>query len=89
MKIVGDKITFTSGRERYASNGIIGLGPDGEVTEGYDGSLWSVEEVDWREPEACLSPADRVELADYMIERWKTFRDKAFASVHSQGRSSE
>lgn len=79
MKIDGDDVIFSTGAVRYANNGIIGLSPDMRVTEGYDGGLWSPEEAAWRDD--CLTPAERVELADYMIERWKTFRDMALAST--------
>lgn len=37
MKIENDKVIFSTGKTRPANCGIIGLGPDMEVTEGYDG----------------------------------------------------
>ena len=79
MKIIGDDVIFSTGKVRYSNNGIIGLSPDGDVTEGYDGGFWSRDESEFRDD--TLTPAERVELADYMIERWKTFRDAAFASA--------
>lgn len=80
MKIEDDDVIFSTGKKRYANNGIIGLSPEGEVTEGYDGGFWQPEESEYRDDDA-LTPAERVELADYMIERWKTFRDMAAASA--------
>lgn len=79
MKIVKDTVIFSTGTERYANNGIIGLAPDMEVSEGYDGGFWSREESEYRENP--LTPAERVELADFMIEQWKTFRDMALAAT--------
>lgn len=46
----------------YAYGQIISVGPDGEPTYGYDGHL-DVE--DGKE----LTPAERREIADHMIER--------------------
>jgi hypothetical protein len=69
MKIDGDRIVFSSGKVRYANNGIIGLSPHLGVTEGYDGDLW-VDGLD----NGDLSHADMVELADYMIEQWGNFK---------------
>jgi hypothetical protein len=77
MKIVKDTVTFSTSTERYAHRGIIGLSPEMTVTEGYDGRFWSREEAEYRDDP--LTPAERVELADYMIEQWKTFRDMALA----------
>ena len=57
MKIVGNEVFFSTGRVKYANDGIIGLGPDGAVSEGYDGGFWSPLEAEWKEPEDCLTPA--------------------------------
>ena len=74
MKIDGDEVIFSTGKVRYANNGIIGLGPDLEVSEGYDGGFWSAHESEYKDEADILTPAERVELADYMIERWQAFR---------------
>ena len=67
MKISGDKIIFSSGLEIYGNGGIIGLGPDGDLFTGYDGSLDY-----WKDDELCqLCQRDKNELAQYMICRWK------------------
>jgi len=63
MKIEGDNLIFSTGRKVYANSGIIGIGFGGGITEGYDGGL---NDRDW-------TPAERVELAEYMIEQWKRY----------------
>jgi len=77
MKIEGDKITFTSGREKYANKGIIGLSPEGNVSEGYDGGLWH---PDSHRP---ITPTDRIELGTYMMSRWTEFTLKAIKEALS------
>lgn len=73
MKIEGDKVTFSSGREWYANGGTIGLKRweaefDGDigfaVSEGWDGGL----------PAEDLTPPERAELADFMIAEWTAFK---------------
>ena len=64
MKITkDDEIEFKSGRREHVGNGIIGLGTDLKVYEGYDGELV----FNW-------TPEERCELADYMIEQWTAFK---------------
>lgn len=53
---------FNSGRKVYANHGIIGLGLDDDVSEGYDGSFG---------PSYLFTAAERREIAAYMIERWR------------------
>jgi hypothetical protein len=76
MKIDGDRVIFSSGREKYANNGIIGLSPDMEVTEGYDGGFHQPHE-DWMDDNSSLTREEQIELADYMIEAWSKFRKSA------------
>ena len=76
MEIKGDTVTFSSGRTRYANNGIIGLCPDLTVSEGYDGGF-PIESYEWNKPdENDLTKEDCIELADFMIAQWQKFRDK-------------
>lgn len=77
MKIERGKVVFSSGRERHCNCGIIGLGPDGSVSEGYDGSLWSSAFPDSEIHDAPLTDDDLIELADFMIARWTEFRERA------------
>ena len=70
MKIEDDTVTFSSGRQAYANNGIIGLSPrDGDVwsiRQGYDAGLWYGELPDIND----LTTDDICELADDMIALW-------------------
>ena len=64
MKYDGDShYVFDSGRKVYAYDSIIGISSDGEVTEGYDGSF--------PELDGPLTFAEQMELADFMVARWK------------------
>ena len=80
MKVKDSSITFSSGRTRYANLGIIGLGADDDVSEGYDGELWAPHE---RDNPYCeqLSREDLAELADYMIARWQEWKARNAAPV--------
>ena len=80
MKIDGDKVIFSTGKEKDANNGIIGLSPKYNVTEGYDGGFHSPKDS-WESDEDYdgLNIEERIELAEYMIERWKEF--KAIAEI--------
>lgn len=60
-----DTLTLSSGRYLYVHAGIVGLNRDGDVSHGYDGKIRC---DDW-------SHAERKELADYMISRWREFAD--------------
>ena len=67
MKIDGSKILFSSGREFYANNGIVGLSPELELFEGYDAHLEGYDQ--------SLTPDESAELADFMIDLWRKFKD--------------
>lgn len=77
-----DIYTLASGKDFYANNGIVGLAPGrAAVSEGYDGTAimecnerpcWSCYE----DPPEYLSPAEVIEIADYMIALWAAWRDK-------------
>lgn len=73
IRVDSDTIYFSSGRKAYANRGIVGISPELEISEGYDGG------IDWprygEEPgEHGLTAADMAELADYMIEQWAKFK---------------
>jgi hypothetical protein len=68
----GYSYRLASGREFDAHRGIIGIGPDGRITEGYDDGI----EIDreWDPEFAPWTAAEREELADEMIRRWYAFK---------------
>lgn len=67
MKIEDERyLVFSTGRRETANLGIVGLGPDLTISEGYDGGF---NERDW-------TPDERRELADYMIAQWTAYRDQ-------------
>lgn len=74
MILTNNEAIFDSGQSRYANGGIIGLGPDLEVSEGYDGCFYSGDS--WLSKKDSLSKEDLLELADFMIERWSQFKKK-------------
>lgn len=75
MKIEGDTIIFTSGRKRDANNGIIGIGADMDVSEGYDGGFYTGPDgEEWHNEEDRLTKEDLLELAEYMIDQWTKFK---------------
>jgi hypothetical protein len=67
----GGEIVLLTGKRIIANRGIIGLSPQLDVTEGYDGTIESSEMAEWA-PE--LTRGERIELADIMIERWERYR---------------
>ena len=71
MKIEGDYIYFNNGRKLYACLGVIGLGEDRAPTYGFDGGL---EESLF--DEETLTKAEKIELADYMINLWNKYKTK-------------
>jgi hypothetical protein len=69
----GDGYTLSSGRRLYASRGIVGINPEMEVYEGYDGKIYTgpsyypAATPGWSHEEKC-------ELADFMISLWTKFK---------------
>ena len=59
-----EKYLFSTGRIASANCGIIGLSPNLEISDGYDGGFDGTRN---------LTKEERVELANYMIEKWKEF----------------
>ena len=80
MKIEAvNEVVFSSGRQRYACAGILGIAEwQGRmvVTYGYDGVFYTQEEntQEYLPLDQLLTSADLVELSDYMIERWTKFK---------------
>ena len=63
----------STGREAYANCGIIGLGPELEVFEGYDGDFDCFVKPG---ESSALTKEERIELADYMIGLWQQFKQE-------------
>lgn len=61
-----DTIILSTGRTMYANCGIIGIDPELNVSQGYDGQLF-------RFGENSLTPEERREISDYMIDLWTRF----------------
>ena len=65
MRVEENKLIFSTGRTEYANSGIVGLGPDLCLSQGYDGDLpWD------------LTKEERLELADFMISLWNLFKEQ-------------
>lgn len=66
------KLILASRKEIDANRGFIGLNPDGDISEGYDGYLHMVG----NDPEdySYLTIEERKEIADIMISRWTKFK---------------
>ena len=85
MRRDGRDYVLSSGRRFYACNGILGIGDDNRAAEGFDGYLSGVtlpdpdkpwidltdEEFEAREREAEFTAAERREIAEEMIQRWR------------------
>ena len=82
MKIGRDEVVFNTGKTRYANGCIIGLGPDMEVSEGYDGVFYSgPDNEELKDEDKRLTKAELIELAEYMIEQWQNFRSLIVGST--------
>jgi hypothetical protein len=62
-----ESFTLSTGRVLIA-DARLSPGTDGRLYEGYDAR---VHELDANGDEAPLTPAERSEIAEYMIERWR------------------
>lgn len=74
MKIERDTVTFEStGFILHANNGIIGINPSLEISEGYDGGFSKGEDDEFNV--ISFTKEERAELADYMIGLWQRFKE--------------
>jgi hypothetical protein len=64
MTIQNDTILFSSGKILYANNGIVGIDPDLNLSEGYDGKIRQCQ----------ITSKESLELAEYMIKKWSEFK---------------
>ncbi len=74
MKPTNGLFIFEStGRTFRANCDIIGLAPDLQVYDGFDGTPF----IDANTYVQTFTPEERRELADYMIALWMRFREQA------------
>lgn len=70
-----DQYELSTGRFLEANYGIIGIDPCGGIYDGYDSSC-EIRDASGQylgRASKDLSPAERTELAEYMIEQWRKF----------------
>jgi hypothetical protein len=72
------KITLASGNTVSANAGVVGIDRAGNLYGGYDEEIF-IPDSDY--PVESLSPSDRMQIAGMAIERWATFRAKAFEEL--------
>ncbi len=65
-------LIFSTGRRLSAQRGVIGISPSLEVFQGHSGVL--VPSEPFLDDDDALTDPERIELAEFMIERWKAFR---------------
>lgn len=72
MKAIdGDTYKLSTGRTFYANNHVIGIDPDGRVSEGYDGDV-NFDKYD-SENDTYVNDwtlAEKLELARFMVNLW-------------------
>ena len=80
MRLKGELLIFNTGRTVRANCGVIGLGYDGNVYDGYDGHLWLRGDDKgawwWKvgdEGLGPLTPEELIELGEFMVSRWQKF----------------
>ena len=78
-----DTFVLSTGREVYANYHIIGISPELEISEGYDGEINPKGLYTGRggEMEGVWSSDERLELADYMINLWTRYRETSVAQA--------
>jgi hypothetical protein len=83
------EITLSTGRRLYANNQILGLSllaGDDRLYEGYDGTAWDPRDTGEWSDTPPLTETERREVADLMIQRWRTWADKVAAPSDTEGR---
>ncbi len=71
-------LIFSTGRRVSALRGVIGISPYLEVFQGHDGIL--IPKEAFLDDNDALTDAERIELADYMIEQWNKFKKLSIAA---------
>lgn len=62
-------LRFSTGKTLSPNRGIVGISPDLEVFDGYDGRVTGEYRND-----GDLTTAELIELADHIIARWQSFK---------------
>lgn len=73
-----ERYEFSNGYSFYANRGIVGLSPDLNISEGYDGGIAAIKTCPCckeRSRRDDLTDKERIELADYMIHQWGRYRN--------------
>lgn len=81
MKEVGNMLVADDGTTYYANCGIVGIGSELQVSQGYDGGF-NYEGWDFTDGHP-IKPEHRRELAEYMIGLWTRFRDEQLPQKES------
>lgn len=66
MRIEDNYLVFSTGKKYYANGGIIGIDKDLDLTEGCDNGMNDDE----------LTNKEKVELANFMIDLWKKYKNR-------------
>ena len=61
-----DDFTLSTGKKISANCSILGISPDLELHEGYDGTI----------DESELAPKEKLEIAEYAISLWQEYKEK-------------
>jgi hypothetical protein len=71
-----DGVRLSTGKEIYANHGYVGINERGELSEGYDGDIGFGDfEAGYDDNDPYeLTPAERHELADYVIGLWQRYK---------------
>ncbi|MGE8451157.1 MAG: hypothetical protein ACN6OP_11165 [Pseudomonadales bacterium] len=65
-------LVFDSGRRLSIQGGIVGISPFLEVSQGRSGIL--IPREPFLDDDDALTDAERIELADLMIQQWQAFK---------------
>jgi len=77
MQLNGEVFILSTGKEIGANRNIIGINPELEIYEGYDGQL---DQPAYNHKKDCMEPPltaeEAMELSHFMIQLWREFAEK-------------
>lgn len=79
IRVDHDTYQLVSGRTVAAFDGIVGINHGGDIFVGYDSELFVEGEL---RDDPMWTSAERADLADHMIEQWKTFKEYGRGPTH-------